>query len=47
MTVNRTHLSLTLYSDGEGGEVLDSFTLLAKPQQEGGGGDLQVQKIMK
>jgi len=30
MTVNRTHLTLTLYSDEEGGNVLDTFTLLTK-----------------
>jgi len=36
MTVNGTHLTLTLYSDEEGGEVLDSFTLLGKAGREGG-----------
>ncbi|KAM3571335.1 hypothetical protein VYU27_006628 [Nannochloropsis oceanica] len=36
MTVNRTHLTLTLYSDEEGGEVLDTFTLLGKAGGEGG-----------
>ena len=36
MTVNRTHLTLTLYSDEEGGEVLDSFTLLGKTGGEEG-----------
>ena len=36
MTVNRTHLTLTLYSDEEGGEVLDTFTLLVKGGGEGG-----------